>query len=42
MIKLFHNLEYKLKISNAYNFDKYESLNKISNEDILRFMICNI
>ena len=36
MIKLFHNLGYKLKISNAYKFDKYESLNKISNEDILR------
>ena len=36
MIKFFHNLGYKLKISNAYKFDKYESLNKISNEDILR------
>ena len=35
MMRFLHNLGYKLKISNAYRFDKYENLNKINNEDIL-------
>ena len=35
-MKFLHNLGYKLKISNAYRFDKYENLNKINNEDILK------
>ena len=36
MMKFFHNLGYKLKISNAYKFDKFERLNYSGNEDILK------
>lgn len=36
MMKFFHNLGYKLKLSNAYKFDKFERLNYSANEDILK------